>query len=271
MFFFPAKRDPAVYFCELPSSLAPLLHFLHSTQKLSQRKYYHDPSLLESFCDSPGCMKSKVRAGCKACLGPRICSYSNLQDCLHTHMWTRIHTHVVFKPHELLSFLKMSSFHILPYLTTFSSCFLVDIVNTNPNFETLLKYLFLCKNGSFPPQSQPVRDISLYMHACMFCHVWLFATPWTVLCPWDFPGKNTGVGWYFLLQGISPTQGLKPVHLLRLLHWQADSLPWSHLRNPNFLYSLPVIMQCWCIVWLCPQRYCLKASFGSYLFYYIAS
>ena len=37
------------------------------------------------------------------------------------------------------------------------------------------------------------------------------ATPWTVtpqaFCPWDFPGKNTGVGCHFLLQGIFPTQG----------------------------------------------------------------
>ena len=24
---------------------------------------------------------------------------------------------------------------------------------------------------------------------------------------WDFPGKNTGVGCHFLLQGIFPTQG----------------------------------------------------------------
>ena len=34
-----------------------------------------------------------------------------------------------------------------------------------------------------------------------------------LLCPWDFPGKNTGVSCHFLLQGIFPTQGLKP-HLL---------------------------------------------------------
>ena len=27
------------------------------------------------------------------------------------------------------------------------------------------------------------------------------------LCPWDFPGKNTGEGCHFLLQGIFPTQG----------------------------------------------------------------
>ena len=30
--------------------------------------------------------------------------------------------------------------------------------------------------------------------------------PTRLLCPWDFPGKNTGVGCHFLLQGIFPTQ-----------------------------------------------------------------
>ena len=47
--------------------------------------------------------------------------------------------------------------------------------------------------------------------------------PARLLCPWDFPGKNTRVGCYFLLQGIFPTQALNP-HLLGLLLWQADSL-----------------------------------------------
>ena len=28
-----------------------------------------------------------------------------------------------------------------------------------------------------------------------------------LLCQWNFPGKNTGVGCHFLLQGIFPTQG----------------------------------------------------------------
>ena len=32
--------------------------------------------------------------------------------------------------------------------------------------------------------------------------------PTRLLCPWDFPGKNTGVGCHFLIQGIFPTQGL---------------------------------------------------------------
>ena len=59
--------------------------------------------------------------------------------------------------------------------------------------------------------------------------------PWTVqhaklLCPWDFPGKNIEVGCHFLLQGIFLTQGSN-LHLLCLLHWQADSLPLSHLGS----------------------------------------
>jgi len=41
-----------------------------------------------------------------------------------------------------------------------------------------------------------------------------------LLCPWDSPGKNTGVGSHFLLQGIFQIQGPN----LHLLNWQADSL-----------------------------------------------
>ena len=43
--------------------------------------------------------------------------------------------------------------------------------------------------------------------------------PTRFLCPRNFPGKNTGVGCLFLLQGIVSTQRSNPWHLL---HWQAD-------------------------------------------------
>ena len=36
---------------------------------------------------------------------------------------------------------------------------------------------------------------------------------------------------HFFLQGIFPTQGSN-LSLLQFLHWQADSLPLSHLRSP---------------------------------------
>ena len=51
--------------------------------------------------------------------------------------------------------------------------------------------------------------------------VCLFATLYSLLSPWDSPGKNTGVGCHFLIQGIFPTQGANPA-LLCLLHWQVD-------------------------------------------------
>ena len=47
--------------------------------------------------------------------------------------------------------------------------------------------------------------------------------PARLLGPWNPPGKNTGVGCHFLLQGIFPTQGSNWV--TPNLHWQAGSLP----------------------------------------------
>ena len=40
------------------------------------------------------------------------------------------------------------------------------------------------------------------------------------LCPWDSPGNNSGVGCYFLLQEIFPTQGLNPglLHCRHMLY-----------------------------------------------------
>ena len=50
--------------------------------------------------------------------------------------------------------------------------------------------------------------------------------PPSLLCPWGSPGKNPRVGCHVLFQGIFLTQGSNPC-LLRLLNWQAGSLPLS--------------------------------------------
>ena len=75
-----------------------------------------------------------------------------------------------------------------------------------------------------------VSKVTKRINVCMlnhFSHVRLFATPWTVAhkppLSMDFPGKNTGVGCYFFLQGMFPTQKLN-LHLLHfgrqvLYHW----------------------------------------------------
>ena len=56
--------------------------------------------------------------------------------------------------------------------------------------------------------------------------------PARFLCPWDSPGKDTGVGYHFLFQGIFPTQGSNP-HFLCLLLWQEGSLPLVSPEKPN--------------------------------------
>ena len=48
--------------------------------------------------------------------------------------------------------------------------------------------------------------------------------PTRLLCLWNFPGKITGVGCHFFLQGIFPIQGSN-LCLVCLLLRQVDSLP----------------------------------------------
>ena len=54
--------------------------------------------------------------------------------------------------------------------------------------------------------------------------------PTMLLHPWDFPGKSTGVGCYFLLQGIFPTQGSN----LGLLHCRQMLYPLSQHLSKYF-------------------------------------
>ena len=72
------------------------------------------------------------------------------------------------------------------------------------------------------------------MHACSIMFRSLQShglQPTRLLCPWNFLGKNTGTGCHFLHQRIFPTQGLN-LDLLRLLHWQGDSLSCATREAP---------------------------------------
>ena len=55
--------------------------------------------------------------------------------------------------------------------------------------------------------------------------------PTRIHCPCDSPSTNTGLGCHFLLQGILLTQGSN-LHLLCLLHWQADTCHWAISEAP---------------------------------------
>ena len=66
---------------------------------------------------------------------------------------------------------------------------------------------------------------------------------------WALSCMNSGVGWHFLLQGNLPNLGIKPLSPI-LLHWQANSLPLSHLGSPVYIryqYSSVQSLSC---VWL---------------------
>ena len=52
--------------------------------------------------------------------------------------------------------------------------------------------------------------------------------PTRLLCPWDSPGKGTGVGCHFLLQGIFQTRGLNLglLHCRRILYHYVPPEEW---------------------------------------------
>ena len=69
--------------------------------------------------------------------------------------------------------------------------------------------------------------------------------PARLLGPWNFPGKSTGAGYYFFLQGIFLTQELN----VSLLHWQTDSIPQSLLGSISWVKIMK------CILTICPTQY----------------
>ena len=95
--------------------------------------------------------------------------------------------------------------------------------------------------------NEGIVRISLILYspcACVlshFSHIWLCepmdcSPPGSSVCG-DSPGKDTGVGYNGLLQGIFLTQGSNP-HLLCFLHWQAGSLPLESPRE----YGVNIIL-----------------------------
>ena len=60
--------------------------------------------------------------------------------------------------------------------------------------------------------------------------------PARLLCPWDFPGKNSGVGCHFLLQGISLAWWLN----LHLLHYRRILYHWATREAHTHKYCLAI-------------------------------
>ena len=63
-----------------------------------------------------------------------------------------------------------------------------------------------------------------------------------LLSPWDSPGKNTGLGCHFLLQGILSNPGTEPISPVSPA-MKADSLLLSHQGSPSlrwYIYIFPL-------------------------------
>ena len=92
-----------------------------------------------------------------------------------------------------------------------------------------------------PVQGTPflylVRDLTSHMKESesVSCSVVCYSLrphglePTRLLRPWNSPGKNTGVGYHFLLQGIFETQGLN----LHLPHCRQILYHLSHQESPQ--------------------------------------
>ena len=114
-----------------------------------------------------------------------------------------------------------------------------------------VQHLFCCSScsSSLTPSvgSGPVST-SLLLLSSHYVASDSFATSSTVarlLCLWDFPGKNTGVCFHFLLQGIFPTPGIEPLSPAL----QADSLFFYKLVFlKKFFFNL-AIMGVHCNMW----------------------
>ena len=82
-----------------------------------------------------------------------------------------------------------------------------------------------------PQHCSKTNFYSVSVKCSLLSHIQVFATSWTVAhqspLPMDFYRLEYWSGLPFPLGGIFPTWGSN----LHLLHWQADSLPMSHLRN----------------------------------------
>ena len=117
------------------------------------------------------------------------------------------------------------------FKSRFQTFLVSSLKSTQPNFRILHEIILIKINLGISCLCRHIKSLqpcsTLQLHGLQ---------PARLLYSWNSPGKNTGVGCYFLLQGISPTQRSNWL-LLLLLHWQADSSPLAPSENPHLSIS----------------------------------
>ena len=123
------------------------------------------------------------------------------------------------------------------------------VVNQEHNFKWALSlkeimWLFFCLCFLLTIKGISFSILCLEIHLSEFCKLWKHFSSryvscsvmsdalWPIYCPWDFPGKNTGVGGHFLLQGLFPIQGSNP-GILGLLYRKQILYCWTIREATN--------------------------------------
>ena len=106
----------------------------------------------------------------------------------------------------------------------------IQAVRTHSS-SSLLKFLFSCIHS--PERRSHRISTALLVASLMSNSLRPYGLqPARPLCPWDSPGKNSGVDYHALFQGIFLTQGWN-LCLLCHLPWQVGSLPLAPLVKPD--------------------------------------
>ena len=146
---------------------------------------------------------------------------------LHTKFLLRTNAHRKWHPVQIITTL---NFICTIYLNiTRNSYYFKDLCHFNEiilmrvKWRNLKCYVYLKKHALL------LWDCVCILSCLTLCSPIDCSLP-RLLCPWSFPGKNTGAGRHFLLQGVFLTQRSN-LCLPILLHWRVDSLPLHHLGS----------------------------------------
>ena len=113
------------------------------------------------------------------------------------------------------------------------------------------------KNKQNLNRQNSVLYYAMLSHSVVSSSSWLHGVyPTRLLCPWDFPGKNTGVGFHFLLPWIFLTGELN----WGLLHCRWILYQLSYQGSPNcvsegiFPQSTSICWVCVCVCFFFPRQ-----------------
>ena len=141
-----------------------------------------------------------------------------------------------------------------------SRCCRTDRDGMLPDIWTFLKksvfhVKFTTRKKKKKKKAGQTKQVCMRAHWCLT--LWDPRSPPGSSCPWDSPGKNTGLGGHFLLQGIFPIQGSNPCLIpalqVCLLHCRWILYHWNTEKAPKQVCGPPI--QCSCDARIYPQMF----------------